>query len=308
MFKAARILFINTETPLHAGTGQALGAVDLPIQRERITDYPIIQASSIKGKLRAETDPGENGKGWLKKEEFIAIFGPEGDNAAEHAGALSVGDATLLFFPVRSLAGVFAWVSSVDLLARFRRQAAVAGVPVSWDLPPEPGSGEALIYGDLLVAGDKVVLEEFSFEPKKEESLKSIGDWFAANAFLQSEEYNYWRNSLPFRFCLLHGDALRDFVRYSTEVQTHICLDPETKTVKTGALWTTESLPADTLLYSTLMATQSRTKKVNLTGEEILQKVAQLITNGLSRIQLGGNETTGQGIVALRITGGEKLQ
>lgn len=35
-------------TPLFAGSGQAIGAVDLPIQRERHTRWPMVQASGVK--------------------------------------------------------------------------------------------------------------------------------------------------------------------------------------------------------------------------------------------------------------------
>ena len=52
MFKIARPLFLICETPLHAGSGDALGVVDLPIQRERHTGFPKIEASSLKGALR----------------------------------------------------------------------------------------------------------------------------------------------------------------------------------------------------------------------------------------------------------------
>lgn len=60
MFEAKSILYIYTETSLHAGSGRGLAAVDLPIQRERVTGYPMVQASGIKGRLRAETDPQYN--------------------------------------------------------------------------------------------------------------------------------------------------------------------------------------------------------------------------------------------------------
>lgn len=80
-------------------------------------------------------------------------------------------------------------------------------------------------------------------------------------------------------------------------------LDPSTKTVKRGALWTSESLPIDTLLYSPLMATKSRANGVDLSGEAILQKVTGL---NLARTQLGGDETTGQGMVALHFAGGDQ--
>ena len=304
MFEAARLLFIYVETPLHAGTGRGLGAVDLPIQRERITGYPIVQASSLKGCLRAEASR-RIGRG-ITEGELGAIFGPETESTSDHAGALSTGDGSILLFPVRSLAGVFAWTTSRDALARFRRQAAAVGSTLSWDLP-EPGQGEAWVNGSDLVAGESVVLEEFSFTPKWDcaVTVKAIGEWLGQHALPQSGEYQYWRVALPQKLCVLPEDAFRDFVLYGTEVQTHVRLDPGTKTVKQdargGALWTTESLPTDTLLYAPLLATKSRTTDVKLDGAEVLRRLEGL---QLSRTQLGGDETTGHGRVALRLAGG----
>ena len=77
MFDATRLLFIYVDTPLHAGSGRGLGAIDLPIQRERTTQYPMIQASSLKGKLRATADPASNPQSLLDREKLFAIFGPE---------------------------------------------------------------------------------------------------------------------------------------------------------------------------------------------------------------------------------------
>jgi CRISPR-associated protein Cmr4 len=304
MFEATRMLFIYVETPLHAGTGRGLGAVDLPIQRERTTGYPIVQASSIKGRLRAEAEAkSKTGQG-ITPEEVKIIFGPgTGDNASDHAGALSAGDARILLFPVRSLAGVFTWVTSVDALARFQREATMVKSSPDWALPTEPNKDEALVNGTTLKAGESVVLEEFSFTPKPNDVVKTIGEWLAEKALPDGKEYEYWRQVLPQKLCILPEDAFRDFVLYGTEVQTHVRLDPDTKTVKQGALWTSESLPVDTLLYAPLMATKSRANGVNLSADQILQKVTDL---NLSRTQLGGDETTGQGMVALRITGGDK--
>lgn len=301
MFETTRILFIYVETPLHAGTGRGLGAVDLPIQRERTTQYPIVQASSIKGRLRAEASkPGSS----LKPDEVKAIFGPgTGDNASDHAGALSAGDARVLLFPVRSLAGVFAWVTSVDALARFQREAAMVGLSLGWKDLPAPGKEDAWVNGDKLKAGESVVLEEFSFTPKQDKIIETIGKWLADNTLPKADEYKYWREALPQKLCILHEDAFRDFVLYGTEVQTHVRLDPEKKTVQTGALWTSESLPVDTLLYAPLMATKSRMNGTNLSAADVLQRVTNL---HLARTQLGGDETTGQGMVALRIAGSEK--
>lgn len=300
MFEARSMLFIYVEAPLHAGAGRGLGAVDLPIQRERITGYPIIQASGLKGRLRAATDPKRNNTG-LTQEEHWAIFGPETEKTPDYAAALSIGDARILLFPVRSLAGVFAWTTSPDVLARFQREAHIIGLNIDWPLPPELGRDTALVGGDTLIAGESVVLEEFSFKPDKNHAsaIRRIGEWLAKHALPQGGEYRYWRDALPQKLCILHEDAFRDFVLYGTEVQTHIRLDPDTKTVQTGALWTTESLPVDTLLYAPLMATKSRAKGTNLSGKQILKRIEDL---GLTRTQMGGDETTGQGMVALRFT------
>lgn len=302
MFEAMRLIFIYAETPIHAGSGQGFGAIDLPIQRERTTHYPMIQASTLKGRLRAEA--AEKCNSVLTREELWAIFGPETDKASEHAGALSVGDARILLFPVRSLSGIFAWTSSVNVLARFVRDAVMAGLLDDWEIPPEPGKDEVWVAGGALVAGESVVLEEFSFRPRYEHAgtLKKIGEWLAKNALLQADEYKYWCEALPQKLCVLPTDDFRDFVVYSTEIQSHIRLDPHKKTVQKGALWTTESLPMDSLLYSPLMATRSRAVRPALSGTEILDKLAAL---ELNRTRLGGDETTGQGMVALRIVGGE---
>jgi len=313
MFQAKRMLFIYVETPLHVGGGRSLGAVDLPIQRERITGYPMVQASSLKGKLRALADPQGQDDGRVSRDEFLAIFGPEaGPGASEYAGALSVGDARLLLFPVRSLAGVFAWTTSRNALARFWREAETTGLKLGWELPPEPGKNQAWVSeGTVLQAGDSVVLEEFSFAPQPEPLVNTIGQWLAQQALPETKEYEYWRDALPQRLCILPEDAFRDFTLYATEVETHVKLDPSTKTVATGALWTSESLPADSLLYAPLLATRSRAGKkgagdrweptVKLDGEEILKKIEEL---SLTRAQLGGDETTGQGMVALRLVKG----
>jgi CRISPR-associated protein Cmr4 len=281
-----------------------LGAVDLPIQRERTTGYPIVQASTIKGRLRAEANSkvGQD----LTLDEVKAIFGPEsGENASEHAGALSAGDARILLFPMRSLAGVFAWVTSVDALARFQREAAMVRLSLTWDMWPVLSKEDAYVNGNTLQAGESVVLEDFSFTPKQDHAatVKAIGEWLATNALPQTDEYKYWRNALPIKLCILPEDAFRDFVLYGTEVQTHVQLDPDTKTVKKGALWTSESLPVDALLYAPLMATKSRKDRMAMDAEEVMKKVADL---NLARTQLGGDETTGQGMVALRFAGGDK--
>ena len=54
--------YIHALTALHAGTGQGVGVVDLPIAREKSTGLPIVPGSGIKGVLREELNPSNAGK------------------------------------------------------------------------------------------------------------------------------------------------------------------------------------------------------------------------------------------------------
>jgi CRISPR-associated protein Cmr4 len=111
---------------------------------------------------------------------------------------------------------------------------------------------------------------------------------------------------------ILPDDAFRDFVRHATEVTTRIRLT-EQKTVDPGALWTEEHLPTDTLLYAPAYASRlrmSEDKPQALAGEEAGQEAAKVLAwvsdenHVRHRLQLGGNETIGRGLVRLRWYGG----
>lgn len=306
-----RILFIYTETPLHAGSGRSLGSIDLPIQRERVTDYPMIQSSGVKGALRSEVRTQNDWKD--DSPEVKAIFGSADDENKSYAGAVTVGDARLLLFPVRSLQGVFAWVTSVDVLSRFARDAAALGLRLNWSLPDdEPAitnevtecwAGEKVSFNTK--DGLQVTLEDFTCAAKPHPVLNTVGVWLAENVLPQeADEYKYWRNNLPQHLVILHREDFRDFARYGTEVRTHIKIAPDTKTVQSRALWTTESLPTDTLLYSPLIINNSRAQ---VDEPQQADQIAQTLTKVLDdkRINLGGDETTGHGVVMLHFANGK---
>src|SRR5436190_19829771 len=166
MITATRMLYLYAETPLHAGVGSGLSSIDLPIQRERTTQYPMIQGSGIKGKLRAAADDATKGpEPILTKEEVVAMFGPERDGA-EHVGALIAGDARLLLFPVRSLNGIFAYTTSYDVLNRFKRDSerGHSKEALPWNIPA-PIKDKALVTTiSEIHTNNTIVLEEFSFE------------------------------------------------------------------------------------------------------------------------------------------------
>lgn len=133
---------IYTITPLHCGTGQAAGAIDQLIARERHTGHPLIPATSIKGRLRdIAVFKAENNSDQNKKDEAASIlakiFGPGIDKGDEHAGALVLTDARLIAFPVRSLQAVFYWITCPMILKRCQRDLAIAKIPSA---PPSSDS------------------------------------------------------------------------------------------------------------------------------------------------------------------------
>jgi CRISPR-associated protein Cmr4 len=295
-------LFIYTESSLHAGVGSTVSAIDLPIQRERTTQFPIVQGSGIKGALRSQfhnvTNPEEKKMedaifGAITKKTVVED-GKEIEIDFSFGGAISVGDARIVLFPVRSLSGVFAYVTCPTILARIRRD-----IPSFPELMDRPGENKAFAVkeNDVNISGS-IVLEEFSFKVDAQQSggVEKIANWLAANAFPSTAEYKYWKEKIKRSLVVLHDDAFRDFVVNGTEVTTHVHLDPATKTVKKGQLWTQEALPADTLLMSNVVIRSVRdgSKKTEETVEDWLVKNVQ------NRSQIGGDETTGQGMVALK--------
>jgi len=312
MFEKAAVLFLYCETPVHAGTGTSLSIVDLPIQRERITGLPIVQASSLKGVLRAETLLILERRQDPKAEDKVRVlFGPETGQASAHAGCVSPHDARLLLFPIRSLVGVFAWATCPLVLERFKREMTAAGFSVNWDVTPLPAnSQQAFVTQDSEIFADgKVVLEEFAFEAKIDDIAKQIAEWLAKIAFPQSDEYKPFRDWLPKRFVILPDDAFRDFTQMATEVITRIRLQPETKTVAEGALWSEEHLPSETLLYAPIFISKPLAPNADQLGLTDSGAVLRELSNlQIDRLQIGGDETVGRGIVKVRFVCPEDSQ
>jgi len=322
-------LFIHAQTSLHPGSGTALGVVDLPVQRERHTRWPTIAGSALKGILRDAYremlfQKGQSRRSANNDPELVAIFGPgEVDESNSHAGALTVTDARLLAFPVRSLRGVFAWITCPAVLARLQRDLALAGQwneEVAKKLAASVDNNKALTpqNSPLLVdQGRKVVLEEFDFE--RAGDCSELAQWIAERAVADPATQQRIRSHLV----VLHDDDFTHFAHHATEVVARIALDYERKTVQTGALFYQEFLPPETIFYSLLVARQSRrvpkenqsgsgeqdsdekkespTKKAErLSAAEILAKVDECLKQ-VQVLQIGGDETTGKGLCGVRV-------
>ncbi len=259
------ILGMLAETFIHSGTGYSTGSIDLPVARESTTQFPFIAGSSLKGALLdSETQKG-NDEAIRKK-----IFGEQA-----HAGSVLFSDVRLLLLPVRSLNATYKWVTCPYVLERLQRDLGRAGHLVDFKISQSLHKGEAL-------SQDKGVLhlEERSFnvidQPNDDLiiSLKTLIKHEVTQARLASQ------------LTLLHDDDFTWFAKYGLAIQARNALDSETKTTKAGALWNEEALPPDTLMYAFLMERQGNSNIF-----------AELKTKDY--LQIGGNETVGQGWFSL---------
>ncbi len=281
------IVFIHALSPLHAGTGQGVDVIDLPIAKEKSTGIPFLPGSSIKGVLR------EQARNQKMLEEY-SIFG---SLELENAGAAVFTDARLLCLPVRSLAGTFAYVTSPYLLKRFVRDLEVVGEK---DIPQV---NTVLINNEVDCAtatktalGKKVYLEELDLIPNAQ--AEEWADYLSKLAFGED-----WKEFFKQRFCVVHDDAMTFLLETATEVTARIRLEEDTKTVAKGALWYEESLPTESVLVGLVQTVSERRSrngenaKALLSSQEILEKIKDLAK---TPVQLGGKSSVGRGVCQLR--------
>lgn len=304
MGQSSALLVLRAHSGVHAGVGQEVGTVDLPIQRERVTNFPVLRGPSLKGALRQ--DAQERG---MSPADVALVFGPETTNAAEHAGALCVGDARLVLFPMRSLKGTFAWVTCPFALARLKRDLEDSGLSRLYPLGAIPqllDKSWGLVCEKSQVlhktqAGNKihqlVVLESYGVDVTESQELTTLATQLGKLG-LDGEE-------IKRRLVVVEDDLFQSLVTYGTEVVTRVHLDDETKTVKKGQLWTEELLPAESVLVSLAVCADARAKGRPATSQDLLGKTCQTIKG---RFQIGGNETVGYGVCHAHWVGPIEMQ
>ena len=304
---AGGLLGIHALTALHPGSGTALGTVDLPVQRERHTGWPTIAGSALKGILRDACRELHKGSGTRTEADALdavtQLFGPPTANNDAHAGALSITDARLLAYPVRSLKGVFAWVSCPAVLCRAARDADLVGDKTP-DAPPAVSQGQVLAVKDspCLIDGTKLLLEEFPFTRETTGDSSAWAKWIADSLLPSGDHYTATRERFLKCFAVLADDDFTHFVKYATEVTARIGLNYDTKTVKDGALFYQEFLPTESLFYAVALVNESRSKQ-KATAADLLPTFAAILTKS-PVLQIGGDETTGKGFCSVRLTTG----
>ncbi|MBR4663760.1 MAG: type III-B CRISPR module RAMP protein Cmr4 [Lentisphaeria bacterium] len=265
-----KLMTIFARTPISVGAGSSVGAIDLPVMRERHTRIPIIPGSSVKGVLRDL---------WNGDPDQSRFFGTA-DKKDSTAGKLFVGEARVIAFPVRSARNMFAWMTCPLALERFFRD---NGEKTDLDFSPQ--GMECCASNELICKDSKLVLEEYCFDKKS-----NLPDGIA-EMLLDLSQDPVWQ-TLKTRLAVISDDMFSYFVENTCEVPARIQINDETGTVKDGALFYQEQVPSETMFYNVLSAEDAEA--------DILDKVSSRIT-GRGVLQFGGDETIGLGYCTVEI-------
>jgi CRISPR-associated protein Cmr4 len=297
MFQRQAAVFLYAVSPVHMGAGSAVGVIDNPIQRERHTRHPSFAGSGIKGALRHGFEALQGDPKLIDR-----LFGPPSQSGDLHAGALSFGDAQLVAFPVRSLKGGYVYATCPQALARAQRLLALVGVKTGWKVP-EVAEGQCVVANPALISGDKMHLEAFEYTARVSPELPSLSQDLSAKALPPSDANAFFRTKLAQDLVVLSDTDFSYFVEYATLVEPHVRIDEKTGTASEGGLFYTENLPPESLLLAPLMASATRSgKEEKLEAEDVLFKLKTLINGRL--IQIGGDATTGRGLVMAQVVEG----
>lgn len=259
------VRLLQVLTPLHLGEGAQIGAVDLPVARERHTDWPVVPGASLKGALRAHAR--RDGR---RDEDIRRVFGADPGEAL-FCGATSFGDGVLLAVPARSFTSTFALLASPLTLSRFARQ--VSGAPEM----PTPSSAEHVLVGDgfdLKVQGKELaVVEDLCFLQKSDARVDAWAS-FLRDKWLGDEA--------PLKhLAVVHDDVFTHAARAWLPVRTRNAIDAATGVVDEHKLFGVEYMAPETLFWTLV------------DGEDALLPLSG------DAFVLGGHNSTGSGRVTL---------
>jgi CRISPR-associated protein Cmr4 len=268
MFTTGCFFTFYTLTPLHAGAGDSAGAIDLPVQRERHTEYPVVHSSGIKGSLRDFFE--RNGK-----PNIVEIFGKERDE--QGSGKVIFTDAKILLFPVRSSEGVFKWVTCPFVITRLLKDLEMLGITNKTPVTLTVSEYEGKTFN---IGTNPIILEDFKIELSNDTTRK--------NLFIKLVNGHFDENILEKRLIIVSDNVFKTLVTTATQIIARNELINETK--KSNNLWYEEVVPADAMFYTIMLPAYKEDTSID-----------GLHNGGIAGeiLQIGGNETIGYGIVKM---------
>ncbi|MEB3355947.1 MAG: type III-B CRISPR module RAMP protein Cmr4 [Synechococcales bacterium] len=260
------LIYLYLFSPLHTGGASQEGNL-VGIARESHTDLPYVPSSTIRGRLRAETDPSYRADLWGNTIEDVTDKGAE--NLKQ--GALWVGNASILWMPVPSLSHGVIWVTCPLLLQRWSRyQAQPQPLPPAYSSSLASEKAPIYLKDAILPASDLV-------------------DWPNWAQWFPQEAADNIR-----RVLVLPDQHCQTLVQMSLWRQVKIKLD-EHKSVDGGFRYE-EAIPPDTLMYFPWGLTAQTKSQEEGAVKQHSQRFHELIRDR-DILQIGGQESLGRGFV-----------
>ena len=280
---------IKTKTNLHAGSGDTnFGIVDNQVQRDSITNLPVINSSSLKGAIRdhfndflADTNETITNTE-VKPFVFKTIFGDEqkdldSDDKKTYdklpkQGLVKFIDAKLLFLPLRSNKKPFFHVTSLSTLNEVKCFLESFGISLELDAINTNGKSVVIGNENALVEDVECVALQANFSKIK--AIFGIENL----AIFNDEDFNEAVSNLP----VLARNALENG--------------------KSKNLWYEEVVPRESILYSVFCyynnLDDSTQDKKGKTDKKKFEMAYRLFEEKLLKdtIQIGANASIGYGI------------
>ena len=308
-----KLLFLLTRTPLHAGAGDVVGAIDRPICRERHTGLPVIPGSAIKGAIadcwvQKMWTKDANGREYfqsIKPPEAHWLFGaPSSEKAKSSQGALQFSEAKLLAFPIRSAKGCFGWITSPLLIKRFARDGGYHWFKEDRRPDPEyipeiePRDDQAIFAGNTLSMGDKIVLEEYTFYRARESGREVPFPNKLLVEFARILSRDTVWSEAPQRLVILNNQLVSFFTQSACEIAQHGAVDESSGVIQSGGFYTQENVPSDTLFYTVINCTDEAGSDGSRKPDEEL-RLKMESKNGI--LQIGADASTGLGYCSVEL-------
>ena len=260
---------IETLTHMHVGSGDAnFGVVDRLIQRDAVTGYPAIHASSLKGALKEYCEYRNK-----TDENPAATFIAQTFGSDDKAGNLRFIEAQLLCVPMRSDVRPYYLCTSPTALRQFLECAETFGL----SLPNTDALDKAAKYsGDTIAITDKKAqIEEHEAKGTGSIDFKALEDLLGGPAALVPDT--------------LFSQLLRDL---PVIARNHLD-NGESKN-----LWYEEVLPRKSRLYTVV----GEPDYVNKDDEDLknhFKRFRRYLSDGIP-IQIGANASVGYGLCRFR--------
>lgn len=323
VWKESLMNVIYTLTPTHCGTGQSNDAVDLPIARDVVTEAPVFPGSAIKGVVREKLENKFRDENSPEAEIIKHLLGAnleEQENKSNTspdiaASALAFTEARLVLFPVRSLNRPFLWVTCPMILEKLSRDIKLLSSGINFKLGKIENIENRLFVSDKNLQGLTIVVEDLCYGEEEVvylEDAKKTAEFFSG--LLENIE-EYAAKRIKDNLVIIPDSDFVELIKKGIPVIARTKLtkgkttqdwkDPETGEVDTtGNLWYEEYLPQDCLLISfTGLRRQvvlSNNNKENKILKSPLKEFSSMFENN-EIIQIGGNETIGNGLCLFKM-------